>query len=317
MELDTLCRVVKDAHEMGYEVLSVSGGEPLLYRHLDEVLAVAKSLGMGTTITTNGTLLDRERCERLRGLVDICAISLDGPPDLHNEIRNSSQAFDRLLSGLRSIKAVGVPFGVIHTLTRRSWDHLLWIAEFAAAQGSSLLQIHPLELIGRAASEMAVDSPDDDVLCRTYLLSLALLAKYGNSMRIQLDVIDRESLLSLPEVAAPLDSTVDPTLIPAADLVNPLVVEPLGRVVPVSYGFSREYQICDLRHQTLKEAWLGFLRKGYPQYRDLCNHVLAEHVKGSNRQLFSWYELLVKHSVEGNWGEPLEDWQRPVEVSGV
>src|SRR5271168_4985172 len=55
-ELDafTICRVISDAAAMGYRVVSVSGGEPLMYSALDKVLGHAKSLDMLTTVTTNG-----------------------------------------------------------------------------------------------------------------------------------------------------------------------------------------------------------------------------------------------------------------------
>src|ERR1700735_85453 len=54
LDVATLCKVISDAAEMGYRVVSMSGGEPLMYGGLDEVLGHAKSLNMFTTVTTNG-----------------------------------------------------------------------------------------------------------------------------------------------------------------------------------------------------------------------------------------------------------------------
>ena len=84
LEPSMVCKTLSDAAEMGYCVASFSGGEPLLYEGLFQVLAHAKACGMHTTITTNGTLLSEEWLSRLQGFVDLLAISLDGPPDLHN-----------------------------------------------------------------------------------------------------------------------------------------------------------------------------------------------------------------------------------------
>src|SRR5262245_52401787 len=77
-ELDaaTVCQVISDAAAMGYEVVSVSGGEPLMYGGLEEILTHAKSLGMRTTVTSNGFFSKRERLNCLRELVDTLAISL-------------------------------------------------------------------------------------------------------------------------------------------------------------------------------------------------------------------------------------------------
>ena len=112
-ELDaaTVCEVISDAAAMGYEVVSVSGGEPLMYGGLDEVLAHAKSLNLRTTVTTNGFFTGQERLSHLCKLVDVLAISLDGPPEIHNAIRGSPRAFERLQAGLENVRKAEIPFG--------------------------------------------------------------------------------------------------------------------------------------------------------------------------------------------------------------
>ena len=77
----------------GYNVLSVSGGEPLMYRQLDELLEGGRAAGMACGLITNGMLLSRERVERLRGRLDYLAVSLDGTPDSHDRMRGSPRAF--------------------------------------------------------------------------------------------------------------------------------------------------------------------------------------------------------------------------------
>src|SRR4051794_10733540 len=61
LPIDVLCATVSDARKEGYDVMSVSGGEPLLYRDLSVLLGHAKSLGMFTTVTTNGTVTTDRR----------------------------------------------------------------------------------------------------------------------------------------------------------------------------------------------------------------------------------------------------------------
>ena len=75
-----LARAIADAANLGYQVVSISGGEPLLYSGLPSLLQEARRHGMRTTITTNGLLLDQRRIELLTGKVDLLAISLDGTP---------------------------------------------------------------------------------------------------------------------------------------------------------------------------------------------------------------------------------------------
>ena len=82
-----------------------------MYRGLEELLTHSKSLGLNNFVTTNGRYLTTERVQKLKGLIDLVAISLDGPPKMHNEIRNSPNAFHLLLKGIEVVKKIGLRFG--------------------------------------------------------------------------------------------------------------------------------------------------------------------------------------------------------------
>ena len=193
-ELDPalVCGLVSDAARMGYQVISVSGGEPFLYTGLVEVLQHAKKLGLRTTVTTNGYFLEPRRLAALRGCLDILAVSLDGPPESHNRLRGSPKAFERLCSGLKNLQESSLNFGFIHTLTCDTWEQLAWVAEFAAENGARLLQLHPLEMSGRATPVLASLSAPDEALAKAYLLAFALAEKYHDSMLIQVDLLRRK-----------------------------------------------------------------------------------------------------------------------------
>src|SRR5688572_4355450 len=84
LDAQLLRRALTDASLEGYTVASFSGGEPLMYQPLREVLIHAHEAGMLTTVTSNGMLLDESHLDRLRGAADLLAISLDGVPASHN-----------------------------------------------------------------------------------------------------------------------------------------------------------------------------------------------------------------------------------------
>ncbi len=306
-ELDAkeVCDVISDAAAMGYQVVSVSGGEPLMYSGLEEVLAHAKSLGLLRTVTTNGLFSGQERLNRLRNLIDLLAISLDGPPEIHNEIRGSARAFERLEAGLENVRKAKIPFGFIHTLTERSWEHLLWVAEFAAGNGARLLQIHPLELAGRAGSQMTADAPTGDMLAKVYVLAFALEYKYGNRMKVQLDLLYRDHLREDPEMvyAGQAEAQLDGAA--PAQLLGLLVLEPDGVVVPVAYGFSRRYRLCSVKEQKLADAWPGFLASRYPAFKALCRQVWEDLCAPDAPLLSNWHEVIVSRSHAAGASQPL------------
>src|SRR5579862_8026021 len=105
-----LLQAIADAATLGYNVLSVSGGEPLLYGNLRALCEEAHRHQMLATLVTNGTVITAQKLYELRGSIDMIAISLDGAPERHNHIRGSSQAFQRMENGLELIRRAQVPF---------------------------------------------------------------------------------------------------------------------------------------------------------------------------------------------------------------
>jgi MoaA/NifB/PqqE/SkfB family radical SAM enzyme len=218
---------------------------------------------------------------------------MDGPPALHNNLRGSPRAFDKLAEGLESVRAAGIPFGLIMTVTPHNWEHLVWAAEFAAAAGARLLQLHPLELKGRAQAELASDAPDDDLLAKVYVLAFVLATKYEASLKVQLDVLHREHVRAEPGLVYAAD---EPLAGVPAELLGLLVLEPDGTVVPAAYGLSREYQVCNIDEQGLQAAWPRYLREGYPSFRTLCRGVWHKVCAPDAPLLLNWHERVVAQS---------------------
>ncbi|MDY6898102.1 MAG: radical SAM protein [Cyanobacteriota bacterium] len=117
LPLELILQAVSDARTEGYNVLGVSGGEPLLYKPLTQVLQHARKLGMTTSITTNGILLNQQKIEDLREHVNLIAISLDGVAQSHNQMRGTPQAFELMTRCLEDLRKADVCFGFIFTLT--------------------------------------------------------------------------------------------------------------------------------------------------------------------------------------------------------
>jgi Fe-coproporphyrin III synthase len=301
LAVENVCRLIDDAARMGYQAVAFSGGEPLIYPGLVEALRQAKALGLQTSVTTNGTLLDPPRLEALHDLVSLLAVSIDGPPELHNEIRGSSSAFDRMLAGVENLRSAGIRFGFIHTLTRLSWTHLAWLADFAYRSGASLFQIHPLEMFGRAELTMRAHMLDEDVLARAYLLSFALIGKYNGRMKVQIDIVHRDQVLRDPACIYAIDLCDE--VARAADLLGVVVLEPDGSVVPLAYGFSRCFTICDINKERFKTAWRRYAVTDYLEFRRLCRVALDKISSPTMPQLFNWHDLIVHQSLGWNRSE--------------
>jgi MoaA/NifB/PqqE/SkfB family radical SAM enzyme len=290
--------VLTGAREEGFTVAGFSGGEPVLYQPLREVLDHAKGLGMITTVTSNGMLLDERRLATLAGRTDVLAISLDGVPHSHDLMRNRQGAFAAMESRLDGVRSSGIPFGFIFTLTQFNLDELPWVASFALAQGAALLQIHPLEITGRAADTLGDARPDGTESSWALIAAAKLQQQLGDRLRVQLDLFDREALRSAPErVFAQADdagATEPAAARPLGELLSPLVLEPDGTLVPVHYGFARRFALGNVKEMDFRTCAERWRRELDGEFRALCREELAELLDATDDELpvSNWYERL-------------------------
>ncbi len=253
LEPALLHRCLDDAHALGYRDLAVSGGEPLLYGGLADLLTHARALGMHTALTTNGMPLTDRRWDGLAGLVDIVAVSIDGRPAEHDAIRRRQGAYRRTLANLPVLRRSGVPFGFIFTLTQHNVDSLDHVVRLAAETGARSVQVHPLTTTGRAVTDMAGERPDA-------VERLAALVEAGRTgaalgVRVHVDLVTAGQLVAYRSRMIP-----ERPVLRLVDAAPTLVVRTDGSVVPLSHEVDRALhlgRLADAPLATLAEAWLA------------------------------------------------------------
>ncbi len=295
LDLTLLCDAVTAAGAEGYNTVSLSGGEPLLYAPLRELLQHAHACGMRTTVTTNGMLLTPRNIERLRDAVDVLAISIDGIPASHNRIRGNALAFDTMQARLADVRAAGLNFGFIFTLTQHNLDELDWVKEFAVGQGAQLLQIHPLEEVGNAAQRLTGKTPDANESAYAWFLGRQLEQDSAN-LKVQVDIAFSETVKQHPElVYAHDDAGLRSKAF--AELLSPLVIEADAQVNPIQYGFASKYSIGNLREAPLSVLLQRWRTARLVDFYALCRAVHAE-ITAAPPHFFNWYDLLGKRAEE-------------------
>jgi hypothetical protein len=172
-------------------------------------------------------------------------------------------------------------------------EGLPWVADFAVGEGARLLQLHPLELIGRAASNLEDRRPHAAALARSYLLALALAAAYRTKLAVQFDGLLRSHVLTHPELVY-ADESPRPRV--PADLVGTLVVETDGTVVPAAWGFSHRYAVASLHGERLSSGWQRWVSTRHTLFRGLCKEVFDLVAADPSATVINWHERLVLHS---------------------
>jgi len=282
-----LMDLMTDAAGLGFDVVGVSGGEPLLYPGLVPLLRTAKQAGLRTTVTSNAMLLTERRLAELAGLVDVLAISLDGRPDTHVEMRGDPRAFVMLDRRMEGVRRSGIPFGFITTLTQHNVDELEFVVAYARDHGAGLVQVHPLELEGAAVANLPGSVPDLRESAFGVLEGARLSASYG--VPVQVDVARLADLESRPDLFLAASPATSASL---STWLSPVVVETDGTVVPLTYGFPRAYALGNLHDRPLADlaaTWnpTGFLR---------VTAAVADRIRSDRRSLFNWYDEVTRQA---------------------
>ena len=135
-EPDELARQLHAIERLGVEWVVLTGGEPLMHPALFRLCAPLKERGIRMTLLTTGLLLDRFARE-VAGFVDEVIVSLDGPAEIHDEIRRVPGAFAQLAAGISAVRRIRARFPVAarSTVQRANCAHLGRTVEAARALG--------------------------------------------------------------------------------------------------------------------------------------------------------------------------------------
>jgi len=113
--------IIDDLAAYGAPVMLFSGGEPLVRKDLVELASHATSKGMRAVISTNGTLISREKARELKSVgLSYVGISLDGGEAVHDKFRGVSGSFRKALEGVKNCQEEGLKVGLRFTINRRN-----------------------------------------------------------------------------------------------------------------------------------------------------------------------------------------------------
>ncbi len=113
--------LIDDLAAFGAPVMLFSGGEPLVRKDLVELASHATSKGMRAVISTNGTLITKEKARELKEVgLSYVGISLDGGEEVHDKFRGVPGSYRKALEGVKNCQEVGLKVGLRFTINRRN-----------------------------------------------------------------------------------------------------------------------------------------------------------------------------------------------------
>ncbi len=185
LSTDDWKRVFTQARELGALQLGLSGGEPLIRRDLEELVAHAKSLGFYQTLVTSAVGLTRERAVRLKeaGLEHVQISFQDSEKEIAEKIAGT-RSWDAKHQAAQWIKELDFAFSFNVVLHRANLDHLAEIIDMAASLGADRIELANTQYYGWAVLNRESLMPTRAQIERSEAIVDAAVEKYKGTMQI-------------------------------------------------------------------------------------------------------------------------------------
>jgi len=157
------------ADEYGLAQIDLTGGEPLAFKDLDDVIRAIDPSRFFLMVDTNGWMMTEEKVKHLKDLgVDKIQISLDSlDGKAHDDFRRKPGTFERVLRAIKAVKDAGLTCQVSSVVTpeRVHSAELEEFLQFTDAH-ADMVNLIPAKLVGEWAhrTDLLVSDADMDYL---------------------------------------------------------------------------------------------------------------------------------------------------------
>jgi cyclic pyranopterin phosphate synthase len=137
---EEITRVARAAVGLGVRKLRLTGGEPLLRRDVEQLIAMLAELDVEITLTTNASLLPRKAQALKDAGLDRITVSLDAMDDpTFRRMNDVDFPVTRVLEGIEAARTVGLPVKINCVVKRGvNEDQIIPMAEHFRQTGDTL-----------------------------------------------------------------------------------------------------------------------------------------------------------------------------------
>src|SRR5215212_11956286 len=141
LETEHWTRVFAEARRLGVLQLALTGGEPMLRKDLDELVAAARAAGLYSTLVTAGTRFTRERAQQLKAAgLDHVQVSIQSPDPEENDRIAGIRSFEKKIAAARTARELGFPLTLNCVLHRQNLDRIEEILALTEELGAQRLE---------------------------------------------------------------------------------------------------------------------------------------------------------------------------------
>lgn len=134
------------ARRLGVDHVVLTGGEPLAYPNIGDLLDFLVDAKFNLVLETNGSLARESLFERLSGITSHVAVTLDGAkPETHNKIRGSVKSWNHAVQALRvAHQFPDVTTQITFNISKRSKSEITDVFELGRELGVNRIKMNPV-----------------------------------------------------------------------------------------------------------------------------------------------------------------------------
>jgi cyclic pyranopterin phosphate synthase len=148
LSFEEIARVARSFADAGVKKFRITGGEPLVRRDLERLIALLAELDVDLTLTTNGSLLPQKAQLLAEAGLRRITVSLDSLDDaIFRALNDVDFPVDRVLEGIDAASAAGLPVKVNAVIKRgANEDQIVPMAAFFRERGHTLRFIEYMDV---------------------------------------------------------------------------------------------------------------------------------------------------------------------------
>ena len=126
---EDLLKLIKNFSSHGVQEIRFTGGEPLLFNGIYDLIRFATEEGICTSLGTNGTLVTKEVAKKLKesGLKKV-VVSIDGNKKTHDKIRGRKN-YQKAMKGLKYLQKNGINVRVNSVIMKSNMEDVIKLAK--------------------------------------------------------------------------------------------------------------------------------------------------------------------------------------------
>jgi radical SAM protein with 4Fe4S-binding SPASM domain len=264
LDMPLIYKLLSDAKNLGLLSLTITGGEPFLYKDLFQLLNNIVSLDLVVrAIETNGTLLTTEVVKELskyKDIISFIAVSLDGPRNVHESTRGY-RTFPKVIKSIKMLIDSGFNVSINTIISKDlislSYKELKIFLDFLVRLGVKGVNFINLHLPIYAPMDIINLKPSYEELMRFSIFMDRLYIEFQDKLLLNIGLPPAMLPKVLRKKVIALNTNCDR---PCAHANRSIYIRADGSVVPCPLWDDVLGVFGNIKNSSIKRIWHSILR---------------------------------------------------------